>query len=119
MANPGTEHWKGIKRILHYIKGTLNYGLVYSCDGTSPILIGYSDADWGGDLSTCRSTSGYVFQIQGNTVSWCSKRQACVSKSTTEAEYIALSTASQEGVWLRRLLNDISIKQDDATIIYS
>ena len=118
MANPGTEHWKGIKRILRYIKGTLNYGLLYSCDGTIPILIGYSDADWGGDLSTRRSTSGYVFQIQGNTVSWCSKRQACVSKSTTEAEYIALSTASQEGVWLRRLLNDISIKQDDATIIY-
>ena len=73
---------------------------MYSCDGTSPILIGYSDADWGGDLSTRRSTLGYVFQIQGNTVSWCSKHQACVSKSTTEAEYnfIALSTASQEGV---------------------
>ena len=62
-------------------------------------------------MTTRRSTTGYVFQIQGNTVSWCSKLQGCVSKSTTEAEYVALSTACQEGVWLRRLLDDISVKQ--------
>ncbi len=82
------------------------------------MLNGYSDADWGGDSETRRSTSGYVFQIQGNTVSWSSKRQSSVSRSTTEAEYIALSNACQEGVWLRRLLSDIKLKQVDPTTIY-
>ena len=62
------------------------------------MLNGYSDADWGGDSETRRSTSGYVFQIQGNTVSWSSKNmQSSVSRSTTEVEYIALSNACQEG----------------------
>ena len=117
MANPGLEHWKGIKRVFRYIQGTLNYGLVYTSDGSKPVLTGYY-ADWGGDLTTCRSTTGYVFQVEKNTVSWCSKRQGCVSKSTTEAEYVALSTACQEGIWLRRLLDDISIKQHDPTVIF-
>jgi hypothetical protein len=118
MANPGLEHWKGVKRVLRYIQGTLDYGLMYTSDGKEPILTGYSDADWGGDLTTRRSTTGYVFQIQGNTVSWCSKLQGCVSKSTTEAEYVALSTACQEGVWLRRLLDDISVKQCNPTVLF-
>ena len=75
-------------------------------------MSGYSDTEWGGDLTTRpRSTTGYVFQIDKNTVSWCSKRQGCVSKSTTEAEYVALTTADQEGIWLRRLLDDRGIYQ--------
>ena len=69
-------------------------------------------------MSTRRSTSGYVFQIQGNTVSWCSKRQACVAKSTTEAEYMALSIACQESIWLRRLLSDIQVNQQSPSTIY-
>lgn len=86
---PGKEHWQGImqKDFMLYVQGTLNYGLVFST------LTGYSDADWGGDLSTRRSTTGYVFQTQGSNVSWYSKRHTCVSRSSTEAEYIALSTA--------------------------
>ena len=101
MSNPGVEHWIAVKRIFRYVQGTLNFGLLYTSDGSERVMIGYSDADWGGDLSTRRSTTGYVFQIDKNTVSWCSKRQGCVSKSTTEAEYLALSTACQEGIWLR------------------
>ena len=107
MSKPGTEHWQGVKRVMRYIQGTLKYGLLFTADGTDPKLTGYSDADWGGDVSTQRSTSGYVFQIQGNTVSWCSKRQTCVARSTTEAEHMALSIACQESIWLRRLLSDI------------
>ena len=95
-----------------------NIGLIYSANDTSTILTGYSDADWSGDLSKRRLTTGYVFQIQGNTVSWCSKRQACVARSTTEAEYIALSTTSQEAVWLRRLLQNVLKKQDNPTVVY-
>ena len=118
MSKPGKEHWQGVKRVLRYIQGTLKYGLMFSADGANPTLTGYSDADWGGDASTRRSTTGYVFQIQGNTVSWCSKRQACVSRSTTEAEYIALSIACQEAVWLRILLSDIQMKQCGPSTIF-
>ena len=102
MARPGKDHWQGVKRVLRYVKGTLNSGLTFTAHGNNYVLYGYADADWGGDVETRRSTSGYVFQIQNNTISWCSKRQASVSRSTTEAEYIALSTACQEAVWLRR-----------------
>ena len=118
MAKPGKEHWQGINRILRYVQGTLNYGLVFSTEGIDATLTGYSDADWGGDLRTQRSTTGYVFQIQGSTVRWCSKRQACVSRSSTEAEYIALSTACEEGVWLRRLVSDIQIKQNGPSTVF-
>ena len=108
-----------MKRVLRYVRGTLDNGLIYSANDTSTILTGYSDADWAGDLSTRCSTTGYVFQIQGSTVSWCSKRQACVARSTTEAEYVALSTASQEAVWLRRLLeNVVEDKEDNPAIVY-
>jgi hypothetical protein len=112
MENRGLEEWKGVKIVLPYIQGTLDYGLMYTSDGKEPILTGYSDADWGGDLTTRRSTTGYVFQIQGNTVSWCSKVQGCV------AEYVALSTACQEGVWLRILLDDISVKQCNPSVLF-
>ena len=107
-----------MKRVLRYIRGTLDNGLIYSAGDTSTVLTGYSDADWAGDLSTRRSTTGYVFQIQGSTVSWCSKRQACVARSTSEEEYVALSTASQEAVWLRRLLQNVLKKQDNPSVVY-
>ncbi|CAB4037181.1 Hypothetical predicted protein [Paramuricea clavata] len=98
--------------------GTFNSGLTFTAHGNNPVLYGYADADWGGNVETRRSTSGYVFQIQNNTISWFSKRQASVSRSTTEAEYIALSTACQEAVWLRRLLSDIGLKQDVPSTIF-
>ena len=89
-------HWTGVKRIIRYLKGTIDFVLNFLCaNDENPQAIGHSDADWTGDLDTRRSTSGYVFQIGKSTVSWCSKRQATVSKSTTEAEYVTLSQAIQ------------------------
>ena len=81
-------------------------------------MIGFSDADWAGDVDSRRSTSGYVFKIGDSTISWCSKRQVTVAKSSTEAEYVALSIASQEAIWLRQLMNDIAHKITSPTIIY-
>ena len=99
MSCPSKAHWTGVKRIICYLKGTTDFGLKFSCvSDENPQVIGYSDADWMGDLNTRRSTLGYVFQIRQSTVSWCSKRQATVAKSTTEAEYVALSQATQEAV---------------------
>ena len=116
MSQPSENHWSGVKRILRYIKGTLNFGLKFTAgDG---VLRGYSDADWAGDFDTRRSTSGYAFKIGNATVSWSSKRQATVAKSTAEAEYVALSYATQEAVWLRQLLNDVGFGTNSPTIIF-
>ena len=118
MTKPSQEHWKGVKRILRYIKGTMNFGITFQAKEKTCILTGYSDADWANDTETRRSTSGYIFQINASTISWCSKKQSCVSTSTTEAEYIALSFATQEAIWLRRLLENVGVKQRESTVIY-
>jgi hypothetical protein len=116
MSCPTEQHWTGIKRILRYLKGTVNHGLCFSGDDVE--LVGYSDSDWAGDLDTRRSTSGYVFQIGNATINWCSKRQQTVARSSTEAEYMALSAAAQECIWLRRLLKDFGIGGDKPTTIH-
>ena len=69
MSKPGEDHWIGVKNILRYIQRTLNYGLIFSAGDSDNLLVGYSDADWAGDLDRRHSTSGFVFQIQSNTVS--------------------------------------------------
>ena len=101
------------------MKGTIDFSLKFSCvSDENPQVIGYSDADWAGDLDTRRSTAGYDFQIGQSTVSWCSKRQATVAKSTTEAEYVALSQATQEAVWLRHLLADLGYSMNSPTTVF-
>ena len=72
MAKPSKEHWSGVKRILRYLKVTTDHGLKFSAEG-NPDLLGFSDADWAGDINTCKSTSGYIFQIGNSTVSWSSR----------------------------------------------
>ena len=116
-ANPTQNHLTAAKRILRYLKATAYLGLSYKkcADGN---LIGYSDADWVGDIDDCHSTSGNVFSFACGAVSWLSKKQATVSLSTAEAEYVALSTATQEAIWLRRLLADVGEPQEGPTEIY-
>ena len=118
MSRPSNDHWMGVKRVLRYLKGTLQYGLKLSAHEEEPELFGYSDADWAGDVDTRRSTSGYVFQFGSSTVSWSSRKQSTVAKSSTEAEYVALSSATQEAVWLRRLMKDLGRQMDAPTTIY-
>jgi hypothetical protein len=118
-AMPGKQHWTAVKRVMRYLKGTLNYGLKYCKMGNNHVnFIGYSDADWGGDVNDYKSTSGYIFQIGGTAVSWRSKKQTCVALSTAEAEYIALAGAAQEAIWMRRLIADLRNEQSEATVIY-
>ena len=116
MSEPSKEHWMGVKRILRYLKKTLNFGLKYSAGKME--LIGYSDSDWAGDIDTRRSTSGYVFQVGNGTISWSSRKQATVAKSSTEAEYVALSMAAQEAIWLNRLMSDLGQNMDDPIVIF-
>ena len=96
-SNPGQKHWMAVKRILRYLKGTSDYMLCYQ--GKKDLrLIGYSDADWGGDVDQCKSTSGYAFLLNDSAILWSSKKQSCVALSTMEAEYVACSAATQDAV---------------------
>ena len=116
-ANPTQSHFTAAKRILRYLKGTVSLGLSYKkcADG---ILTGYSDADWAGDVDDRHSTSGNVFSLARGAVSWLSKKQATVALSTAEAEYAALSTATQEAIWLRRLLTDVGEPLEEPIVIH-
>ena len=118
MSNPSQEHWQGVKREFRYLKGTLNYCLKYDGNMKDLTLNGYVDADWCGDTETRRSTSGYIFQVAGCTISWRSKRQAIVALSSTEAEYIATSFATQEAIWLKRLLESLKVEQPKPTKLF-
>ena len=80
-------------------------------------LIGYSDADWAGDVHDRHSTSGNVFLLAKGAMSWLSKKQATVALATAEAEYVALSAATQEAIWLRRLLTDVGEPLEDPIVI--
>jgi len=107
LSAPRESHWSVVKQIVRYISGTLDLG-----------ISGYADADWGNDLNTRRSVSGYCFIIGNGVVSWRSKRQSLVSRSSTEAEYISASEATAEAVWLRGLLGDMGCPQDNPVGIF-
>ena len=85
---------------------TASYGLMFTKSEVVDCT-GYSDADWAGDVNDRKSTSGYLFQIGGVTASWMSRKQSCVALSTAEAEYMALSSTTQEAVWLNRLITEL------------
>ena len=80
------------------------------------MVLGYSDADYAGDVDTRRSTTGYVFILNGGAISWSSRRQATVAVSTTEAEYMAEAHAAKEALWLRKLLGDLGFTVPTVTI---
>jgi hypothetical protein len=86
MHNPMEDHMHALRRILRYIQGTCHYGLHLSSSSTTS-LISYTDADWGGCPDTRRSTSGYCVFLGDNLISWSSKRQPTLSRSSAEAEY--------------------------------
>ena len=100
--NPGPTHWQAVKRIMCYLCGTIDLILCYQ--GGDLKLKGYSNADWGGDPDESRSTSRYVFTLSGGAISWCSRKQDCITLSTMKTEYIARSIATQEAIWLRSFL---------------
>ena len=97
VKNPTNQHWTAVKRILRYLNGTKELGLLYN-SGEMKDCVGYSDADWAGDLDDRKSTSGYIFHTGGAAVSWKSKKQSSVALSTAEAEYMALASAAQEAL---------------------
>ena len=115
MSCPTTTHWQAAKGVVRYLAGTTSYGIIYS--GESVEFTGYSDADYAGDIDTRRSTTGYVFIMNGGAISWQSKHQPTVAASTSEAEYMAAAAAVKEGLWLRKLLADLDIPTGTISIM--
>ena len=113
--NPGMTHWKAVKHLFRYIKGTLDYKLTYSPCGDSELFSSFTDADHAGCPDTGRSTSGYVIKMGTGAVSWSSRLQSLVALSTTEAEFVAAVSAGQEMLWLRNLLTEFGYDVSSAS----
>lgn len=117
MHDPREPHLAVLKRILRYIRGTMDFGFhLYSSNTTS--LVGYTDADWAGCPSTRRSTSGYCVFLGDNLLSWSSKRQHTISRSSAEAEYRGVANVVAETAWLRNLLRELHSPLSAATLVY-
>jgi hypothetical protein len=110
------QHMGAARRILRYVVGTTSYGPWYKYV-ENPSLIGYSDSDCAGILDDKRSTSGQVFFYGDNVICWNSKKQSTVALFKAEAEYNAVTSAARQGVWLRRMLEELNCKQTGAIII--
>ena len=114
-SNPSPSHLQAAKRVLRYLKGTSEVGLTYSGgvsgniykDNMMITVEMWTDADWGGDTSDRKSTTGYVVKVGGNTISWATKKQQTVALSTAEAEYMALSSGIQEQISIEQLMGEL------------
>ncbi|KAJ4703754.1 Retrovirus-related Pol polyprotein from transposon TNT 1-94 [Melia azedarach] len=115
MGEPGKEHWQAVKRIFRYLKGTFDVGLIYGGD-TQCLVTGFSDSDYAGDVDSRGSMTGYVFTLGSSVVSWKATLQPTVTLSTTEAEYMALTKAAKEGIWLKGLVSDLGLHHDQAIV---
>jgi hypothetical protein len=97
-----------VKRILRYLKGTIGRGILMQNQGHTQIL-GYTDADWAGNTLDRKSTMGYCIFVGGNLVSWKSKKQLVVARSSAEAEYRVMASTASELIWLKALLTDLGV----------
>lgn len=108
MERPTSMNLNAVKRILRYIEGTLNYGLVYSKGSGNYLLAGFSHSDLAGHIDDTRSTGGMVFYLNESLITWVSQKQRCVALSSCEAEFMAATAAACQGIWLRNLLSRIT-----------
>ncbi|CAJ2661706.1 unnamed protein product [Trifolium pratense] len=119
MAHPLESHWKAVKRILRYLKGTLNHGLLLQPSLSSPpfSLRAYSDADWATDQDDRRSTSGSCIYFGSNLISWASKKQQLVARSSTEAEYRSMANTTAELLWIQSILQELQVSYHTPTLL--
>ncbi|KAG8488749.1 hypothetical protein CXB51_016615 [Gossypium anomalum] len=116
MNSPSESHWKAVKRVLRYLIGTLDHGLYLSKGQFA--LVYYSDADWASSVEDRRSTTGYVVYLGANPVAWCSKKQPVVSRSSSEAEYRSLDNCVSELLWVKWLLDELSMPLCQPPVIW-
>ncbi|KAM4043678.1 uncharacterized protein ACNLHF_013926 [Anomaloglossus baeobatrachus] len=114
VLKPNKKDWNAVKRVVRYLKGTSNIKLKLPTSDRCT-LTGYVDADWAGDSTDRKSTSGYLFFLSSRPTSCTSIKQSIVTLSSTEAEYVAAEHVSQEVLWLKRLLTDLGQPQLEPT----
>jgi hypothetical protein len=114
-ADPKMSHLTQVKRILKYVNGTSDYGILYAHDENSK-LIGYCDTDWAGSADDRKSMSGGCFFLGNNLISWFSKKQNSVALSTAEAEYIAAGSSCSQLVWMKQMLKEYNVEYDVLTL---
>lgn len=117
MSKPTLMHLQAAKRVLRYLKGTMDFGLWYKKGGTGEVLV-YTDSDFAGDIDSRKSTSGYVFLLDNAAVAWTSKKQPIVTLSTTEAEYVAASTCACQAIWFERVLEELGYDTTEGITIH-
>ena len=117
MVAPRSPHYAAVLRILRRLKGTIFDGLHFSSH-SSLTLQAYSDANWAGDPTDCQSTTRYCFILGDSLISWRSKKQTVVARSSTEAEYRALAATTTELIWLRWLQQDLGVDCSTATKLH-
>jgi histone deacetylase 1/2 len=119
MAAPQEDHWQAVKRILRYLKGSQHYGL--HLKGASPSipfsLVAYSDADWANDPDDRRSTSGACIFLGPNLITWWSKKQTVVARSSCEAEYRSIAAATADLLWIQTLLLELKVETLTPTLM--
>ena len=115
MSNPSNAHVTAVKRIFRYLASTPTLGLTYSRDSDLSVKA-YCDADYANCVDDRKSVGAYIFTFGGSAISWSSKKQTCVATSTTDAEYMSLSQAAREALWIQKLFLDLKIKCGDLTI---
>jgi histone deacetylase 1/2 len=109
LHSPTTVHWTAVKRILRYVRCTSDFGLKIT-RSSSMIISGFSDADWVGDVDDRRSTGGFAIFYGPKLISWSARKQATVSRSSTETEHKSLANAIVEMVWVEALLKELGVK---------
>jgi len=117
MQTPRKPHLDAVRRILRYIKHTLQCGIFYETKSQLQVH-GYTNADWAGNVSNRRSTSGFMFSFGSGAISWSSKKQPPVALLSTEAEYRGAAIVACEVVWLQKLLSDLGQLMDAPVVIY-
>jgi hypothetical protein len=117
MHDPKTQHMNAVLRIIRYLKGCPGRGLLYRPHGNLKVEC-YTDADWAGSLEDRKSTSGYCSFVGGNLVTWRSKKQSVVARSTAEAEFRAMAHGICEILWLKILLLELGLFQTKPMILY-
>ncbi|KAK9912823.1 hypothetical protein M0R45_036663 [Rubus argutus] len=120
---PTEDHLIAAKRILRYVKQSIDVGILLrrGIGDTSNVPLqfqAYCDADWAGDPNDRKSTTGFVILINGSPISWCSKKQSAVSRSSTEAEYRSMADTTSEIMWLSLLLKDLHIELKDTPTLH-
>ncbi|KAK4261085.1 hypothetical protein QN277_004134 [Acacia crassicarpa] len=108
MTAPTVAQWEALEHVSHYLKGSLGRGMLYENHGHTEIVC-FCDADFAGSKTTRRSTTGYCVFVGGNLVSWKSKKQNVVSRSSAKAEYRAMAQPVQEIMWVHQLIKEIGL----------